>query len=72
MIGNVREWTQDEYLPYPGGEAADVTFDSSMRVARGGAWDDEDLLDTLLTSRRAMAPDTRLPSLGFRCVKDVK
>jgi len=43
MEGNVLEWTQDWYGPYPGGSVTDPQGPSSnvqgVRVIRGGAWD---------------------------------
>jgi formylglycine-generating enzyme required for sulfatase activity len=43
MEGNVLEWTQDWYGPYPGGTVIDPQGPSSnvqgVKVIRGGAWD---------------------------------
>ncbi len=43
MEGNVLEWTQDWYGPYPGGSVADPQGPASnpqgVKVIRGGAWD---------------------------------
>jgi len=43
MVGNVLEWTQDWYGPYPGGFATDPQGPASnvqgVKVIRGGAWD---------------------------------
>jgi formylglycine-generating enzyme required for sulfatase activity len=43
MEGNVLEWTQDWYGPYPGGTATDPQGPASnalgAKVIRGGAWD---------------------------------
>ena len=43
MEGNVLEWTQDWYGPYPGGAATDpqgpVSNALGAKVIRGGAWD---------------------------------
>src|SRR5258705_7196792 len=43
MEGNVWEWTQDWYGPYPGGSITDpqgpVSNSTRVKVIRGGAWD---------------------------------
>jgi formylglycine-generating enzyme required for sulfatase activity len=41
MIGNVEEWCQDWYRPYPAGSVTDpqgATSAAFGRVMRGGAW----------------------------------
>jgi serine/threonine protein kinase len=80
MAGNVSEWVEDIYAPYPGGEA-DINSDhyGSTHVRRGGSW--YSLGSDLRTTRR----DKDLPfimydgtdaylannRIGFRCVVDV-
>jgi len=38
MIGNVWEWVEDAYAPYPGGVLPGGAAGGSARVLRGGAW----------------------------------
>ncbi len=69
MLGNVAEWTQSQYKPYPyttndGRNSIDGTED---RVARGGSWD---LLPRFCTSsmRTPYHPWQRVANVGIRLV----
>jgi formylglycine-generating enzyme required for sulfatase activity len=74
MGGNVLEWVNAFYQPYPGNTTADPNFGTRNRVVRGGSFhsDDEDAR----TTRRIYAPpvftaaEKREASwlIGFRCV----
>ncbi len=73
MAGNVREWVEDAFLPYPGAAAdADPFFGDENRVNRGGGWfdgQDGELVTTY--NRNAGPPDTSAnDDIGFRCVRD--
>lgn len=70
MIGNVLEWTQSNYVPYPAARAEGLLFNKSHKVARGAGYDEVSPCFCLCTTRVDLAPDTRLPNLGFRCAKD--
>jgi len=68
MAGNVAEWTQSLFKPYPydpadGREDAKAAGD---RVVRGGAWaQSQDQVST--TVRQALAPNSASTTVGFRC-----
>jgi formylglycine-generating enzyme required for sulfatase activity len=71
LIGNVGEWTNDWYKPYPGNTFQDEKFGEKYRVIRGSSWGGVghykiDYYDQL-TYRRVMEPAEKLPDLGFRC-----
>ena len=55
MIGNVWEWTSDEY-----------SSDEKLRVARGGGWRDEPAY-ARASNRYGYSPSYRNYYLGFRC-----
>ena len=71
LAGNVWEWTQSEYKPYPyqaddGRENLDST---NVRVLRGGAWD-----DGAFSARASLRLDDVYPTdagnvVGFRCLR---
>ena len=71
MAGNVMEWVDDWYKPYPGGDpSASPSFGETLRVVRGGAWN---LSDIYIRSADRMRrdPDSYSNNLGFRCAQDV-
>ena len=68
LHGNVWEWCQDPYRPNP---ASDKNADASVRVLRGGSWDDP---ATLCRSacRSYDTPERCYPYVGFRVVCEIK
>jgi formylglycine-generating enzyme required for sulfatase activity len=74
MIGGVQEWTADALAPYPGADPTGLAFDEKKRVVRGVDAQTASLLSVLclVTKRAGQAPDARMPTLGFRCAKDVQ
>ena len=75
MCGNVAEWCSDWYdaAYYGNSTKEDPQGPSSgkLKVVRGGAWNSS---GAALRSARRMgyAPAIKLPSIGFRCVKEDK
>ncbi len=81
MIGNVAEWTDSWYLPYPGNRTPHPAYGQKNRVIRGGSYLPFGHLSAdlyrrvasiyLRTSARSyQPPGERLEDVGFRCAKD--
>ena len=71
MCGNVSEWTDSWYLPYPGSDLKRDSFGETYKVVRGGSL----VMPSFPYSRAAYRananrPDYRHRGIGFRCVKD--
>ncbi|MFO0759674.1 MAG: bifunctional serine/threonine-protein kinase/formylglycine-generating enzyme family protein [Byssovorax sp.] len=64
LAGNVWEWTDSHYCPYPQDDC-----DDSRRVLRGGGWDTVDSQFVRAAHRRPSAPSARGWSIGFRCAE---
>ena len=68
LAGNVSEWVEDSYEPFPGSTAKP---NPGFKVFRGGYFNVR--REDLLSWRRFYDyPDTKLEYLGFRCVQDVE
>ena len=67
MNGNVWEWCQSKYKPYPyqATDGRENVQDSDVRVLRGGSWESS-ASSTRSAYRRRVVPDRR--SIGFRIV----
>jgi formylglycine-generating enzyme required for sulfatase activity len=73
MHGNVAEWCWDWYDAAYYGNSPDTNpqgpKEGNLKVVRGGAWNGA--ATTLFSGKRfAYNSQIRLPSIGFRCVKD--
>jgi formylglycine-generating enzyme required for sulfatase activity len=69
MAGNVFEWVDADFEPYPGSPFDHPEFGQGLRVVRGGDW----YLGRIYhrASARSRAPaDHRVPTSGFRCACD--
>jgi len=70
MLGNVAEWCQDHYGPYPAQPATDpLRQDGVSRVVRGGSWAVEPS-DGRPTTRGKYLPVAHHAHLGFRIAID--
>ena len=70
MSGNVYEWVSDRYGDYPGGSVTDPQGASSgsLRVERGGGWNDSARL-ARVALRYGFDPADRDVRLGFRLAR---
>ena len=76
MAGNVYEWTNSLYEPYPylttdGREDRYANPDNSPRVARGGSWSHGGYY-LYVTNRSSESPNVRWDALGFRCISNIQ
>jgi len=72
MIGNVWEWTADEFKLYPGSTASlpgGIKRGVTYRVIRGGAYDCNEKNDA--SYRGFVDANEPQDKTGFRCVKDI-
>jgi formylglycine-generating enzyme required for sulfatase activity len=73
MAGNVEEWVEDVFLPYPGSTHASPSASGALRVLRGGSWFFTQE-HTRCAYRRGARPEfdgwTQAGGPGFRCAKD--
>jgi formylglycine-generating enzyme required for sulfatase activity len=73
MLGNVWEWTADEFALYPGSSAqmpSNIQPGITYRVIRGGAYDGSKINDA--SYRGYVDANQGYPKTGFRCVKDAR
>jgi formylglycine-generating enzyme len=72
MAGNVWEWCESQYLPYPGSNSS--APDEEERAQRGGSFmcDEDYCYGYRITARSGSSPETSLFHVGFRCVKDIE
>jgi len=74
LSGNVSEWVNDWYQPYPDADYKSKDFGKHYKVIRGAAWGGEGHYALKLFQRGAyrfyLDPEAHLNDLGFRCAKD--
>jgi formylglycine-generating enzyme required for sulfatase activity len=80
LVGNVWEWTEDWYKPYPGNTFQDKNFGEKNKVLRGGSWSTVGHYPPEIT-RQIVAHNARttfrlhsdpkilLNDIGLRCAK---
>jgi formylglycine-generating enzyme required for sulfatase activity len=67
LSGNVREWVEDVFQPYPGGRGSNSKY-GRERVVRGGSWA-TDQSSTPLYFRGSSNPNLAWQDVGFRCAQ---
>ena len=76
MAGNVTEWVQDWYRPYPGATYKSKDFGKKYKVLRGAAWGREGhyaMHQFQRTEyRQIMKRDAVFDDVGFRCAKNAQ
>jgi formylglycine-generating enzyme required for sulfatase activity len=74
MVGNVREWVQDSWVPQYDGAPTDGSArktDGEVRVVRGGAYVDS-AAKLRLTTRESLGASATDVITGIRVVRDVR
>ena len=76
MSGNVWEWTQSWYQPYPGSTWESENYGEKYKVLKGGSWWDcsfyECGISAPVYNRSFFQKRTKNASFGFRCARDIK
>ncbi len=65
MLGNVREMTSSDYIPYP--YKREISTEGADKVVRGGSWIDRSKNSTAY-SRKSVAPWQPSNNVGFRLI----
>jgi formylglycine-generating enzyme len=66
--GNVSEWVEEWFAPYPGNPMTSYEERNKYRVLRGGAWDYSHSIANGYHRQYAL-PQSQMTAIGFRCVK---
>lgn len=74
LVGNVAEWVEDWYKPYPGNPARSPLYGERFKVLRGGSWGGGGGHYAMAIFYRAAhrlfaEPLDLFPDTGFRCAK---
>jgi formylglycine-generating enzyme required for sulfatase activity len=69
MVGNVWEWTSSLFRAYPYGPASENPAAGGPRVARGGAYGQNEQRFLRVASRIGIDPKTENDQGGFRCAR---
>jgi formylglycine-generating enzyme required for sulfatase activity len=71
MAGNVWEWTDSWYKPYPGNARSNPNYGELYRVVRGGSWYDCEIyrcgISAPTFNRGFFIAETKNDTFGFRC-----
>lgn len=68
LAGNVSEWVEEWFAPYPGNPIISYEARDTYKVLRGGSWD---YFKSIATGyhRQYALPHSQMAAIGFRCVK---
>ena len=76
MAGNVSEWVEDWYQPYPNSDYDSKDFGEKFKVLRGAGWGREGHYAMHQFQRAAyrfyLSPESKFNDLGFRCAKEME
>lgn len=74
MAGNVWEWTDSWYLPYPGNTKITENYGEKYKTLKGGSWWDCSFykcgISAPVYNRSFFLRNTKNKTFGFRCAKD--
>jgi formylglycine-generating enzyme required for sulfatase activity len=68
LAGNVSEWVEEWFAPYPGNPMTSYEERNKYRVLRGGSWDYAHSIANGHHRQYAL-PQSQMAAIGFRCVK---
>lgn len=68
LAGNVAEWVEEWFAPYPGNPMTSYEERDKYRVLRGGSWDYAHSIANGHHRQYAL-PRSQMAAIGFRCVK---
>src|SRR5262249_54849325 len=68
LAGNVSEWVEEWFAPYPGSPLTNYEERNKYRVLRGGSWDYAHSIANSYHRQYAL-PQSQMIAIGFRCVK---
>jgi formylglycine-generating enzyme required for sulfatase activity len=68
LAGNVSEWVEEWFAPYPGNPMTSYEERNKYRVLRGGSWDYAHSIANGY-HRQYATPQSQMTAIGFRCVK---
>ncbi len=72
ILGNVSEWCEDDYKPYPNNKIPNEDYNKNLKIVRGGNWETPNAVFMRCQSRRGVKPNSYSYHRGFRCVKRIK
>ncbi|MBN2134472.1 MAG: SUMF1/EgtB/PvdO family nonheme iron enzyme [Acidobacteria bacterium] len=72
MGGNVMEWVDDPYEPFPGNTKINLEpdFDKKYHLVKGGSYN-HPIINSRISSRFGIPADAKKLDVGFRCVYDI-
>ena len=68
LAGNVSEWVEEWFAPYPGNPMTSYEERNKYKVLRGGSWDYAHSIANGY-HRQYATPQSQMTAIGFRCVK---